>query len=112
MGEQAAGQAGNLFQMLSQSLEQIDTPKEIDIGRQLAAVLLGSKPLHPDMALQRYVNRLGRWISLQSTRPDLPWTFAVLNDSGSDGCRLTTNTATRPVSASCVATASSRGTSP
>jgi predicted Zn-dependent protease len=48
----------------------------------LAAVLLGSKPLHPDMALQRYVNQLGRWISLQSSRPQLPWTFAVLDDPG------------------------------
>ena len=63
-------------------MENIDEAKEIEIGRQLAAVLLGSKPLHPDMALQRYVNRLGRWISLQSSRPQLPWTFAVLDDPG------------------------------
>ncbi|MES2688696.1 MAG: M48 family metalloprotease [Pseudomonadota bacterium] len=80
-GNQAA-QAGNLIGLLTQSLEQIDEPKEIEIGRQLAAVLLGSKPLHPDMALQRYVNQLGRWISLQSTRPQLPWTFGVLDDPG------------------------------
>jgi predicted Zn-dependent protease len=80
-GGQAAN-AGNLIGLLSQSLEQIDEPKEIEIGRQLAAVLLGSKPLHPDLALQRYVNQLGRWISLQSTRPQLPWTFGVLDDPG------------------------------
>ena len=80
-GNQAAN-AGNLIGLLSQSLEQIDEPKEIEIGRQLAAVLLGSKPLHPDLALQRYVNQLGRWISLQSSRPQLPWTFGVLDDPG------------------------------
>ena len=74
--------AADLVGLLSQSLEQIDEPKEIEIGRQLGAVLLGAKPLHPNMALQRYVNRLGRWISLQSSRPDLPWTFAVLDDPG------------------------------
>jgi beta-barrel assembly-enhancing protease len=68
--------------LLSQSLENIDEPHEIEIGRNLAAVLLGAKPLHPNLALQAYVNRLGRWISLQSSRPDLPWTFAVLDDSG------------------------------
>lgn len=83
---QAAPSPGNnatdLVGLLSQSLEQIDEPKEIEIGRQLAAVLLGAKPLHPDMALQQYVNRLGRWIGLQSARPDLPWTFAVLDDPG------------------------------
>jgi len=73
---------GDLVGLLSQSIEQIDEPKEIEIGRQLAAVLLGAKPLHPDMAVQRYVNRLGRWIALQSARPNLPWTFAVLDDAG------------------------------
>ncbi len=78
----AAAQAGDLVRLLSQSLDEIDEPREIEIGRQLAAVLLGSKPLSPDMALQRYVNQLGRWISLQSTRPNLPWTFAVLEDPG------------------------------
>jgi predicted Zn-dependent protease len=72
----------DLVSMLSQSLDDIDEPREIELGRQLAAVLLGAKPLHPDMALQSYVNRLGRWISLQSSRPDLPWTFAVLDDAG------------------------------
>ncbi len=78
------GRAGgvDLIQMLTQSLDQIDEPREIEIGRQLAAVLLGSKPLHPDPALQRYVNQLGRWISLQSARPQLPWTFGVLDDPG------------------------------
>lgn len=76
------GNAIDLVKLLSQSVEQIDEPKEIEIGRQLAAVLLGSKPLHPDMQLQRYVNQLGRWISLQSSRPNLPWTFAVLDDNG------------------------------
>ena len=74
--------ANDLVGLLSQSLKQIDEPKEIEIGRQLAAVLLGAKPLHPHMPLQRYVNRLGRWISLQSARPDLPWSFAVLDDPG------------------------------
>ncbi|MDO9402714.1 MAG: M48 family metalloprotease [Polaromonas sp.] len=74
--------AADLIQLLSQSLDQIDEPREIEIGRQLAAMLLGSKPIYGDMATQRYINQLGRWISLQSSRPDLPWTFAVLDDPG------------------------------
>jgi beta-barrel assembly-enhancing protease len=73
---------GDLFQLLQQSVESIDEPKEIEIGRQLAAVLLGSKPLHADMALQRYVNQLGRWLSLHTSRPNLPWSFAVIDDPG------------------------------
>ena len=78
----SAAPAGDLIQMLSDSLDNIDEAKEVEIGRQLAAVLLGSKPLSPDMGLQRYVNQLGRWISLQSSRPQLPWSFAVLDDPG------------------------------
>lgn len=81
-GAAPAAAAGDIMQLLSQSTGEIDEAKEIEIGRQLAAVLLGAKPLHPDMALQRYVNRLGRWISLHSTRPQLPWAFAVLDDPG------------------------------
>ncbi|WP_233589876.1 M48 family metallopeptidase [Acidovorax sp. FJL06] len=77
-----AAQGDDLISLLTQSMENIDEAKEIEIGRQLAALLLGAKPAHPDMALQRYVNRLGRWISLQSPRPGLPWTFVVLDDPG------------------------------
>lgn len=79
-----SGRAGiDLVQLLlSQPPEQIDELREIEIGRQLSAVLLGSKPLHPDMPMQLYLNRLGRWISLQSGRPQLPWAFAVLDDPG------------------------------
>ncbi|MBU0748195.1 MAG: M48 family metalloprotease [Gammaproteobacteria bacterium] len=81
-GGGGAAQGDDLISMLSRSVDSIDEPREAQIGRQLAAVLLGSKPLHPDMALQRYVNQLGRWISLQSERPHLPWTFVVLDDPG------------------------------
>jgi predicted Zn-dependent protease len=77
-----SGGGGDLMALLAQSQGEIDEPREIEIGRQLAAVLLGSKPLHPDMLLQRYVNQLGRWISLQSSRPQLPWSFAVIDDPG------------------------------
>ena len=81
-GNAQQGQGEDLISLLSRSVDTIDEPREIEIGRQLAAVLLGSKPLHKDMALQRYVNQLGRWISLQSERPHLPWTFVVLDDPG------------------------------
>lgn len=80
-GNTGAG-AGDLMRLLSDSATTMDEPREIEIGRQLASVLLGSKPLDRDMALQRYVNRLGRWISLQSSRPNLPWSFAVIDDPG------------------------------
>lgn len=60
----------------------IDEPEEIQIGQGFAATLLGARPLAADPHLQRYVNALGRWLALQTERPDLPWTFAVLEDPG------------------------------
>ena len=60
----------------------IDEPQEIQIGQQYASVLLGTKPLLADQRVQHYVNALGHYLALQSERPDLPWTFAVLDDPG------------------------------
>ena len=57
----------------------IGEPEEIDIGRDLAARLLGAAPLARDENLQRYVNRVGRWLAAQTERPDLPWHFGVLD---------------------------------
>lgn len=61
------------------SFSDIPTDKEIQIGKDLSAGLLGATPLVDDPALQSYVNGLGRWLALQTERPDLPWTFAILD---------------------------------
>lgn len=52
--------------------------EEVRIGQQIAGNLLGAAPLVRDDTLQRYVNRVGRWVSLQSERPDLAWHFGVI----------------------------------
>jgi predicted Zn-dependent protease len=57
----------------------IAEPEEINIGRDMAARLLGAAPLVDDPGLQRYVNNVGRWLASQSERPDLPWHFGVLD---------------------------------
>ena len=57
----------------------IPEPEEINIGRDMAARLLGAAPLVDDPTLQRYVNNVGRWLASQSERPDLPWHFGVLD---------------------------------
>ena len=51
---------------------------EVRIGQQIAGNLLGAAPLVKDEPLQRYVNRVGRWVALQSERPDLVWRFGVI----------------------------------
>lgn len=56
----------------------VSEPEEINMGREIAGRVLGAAPLVNDAALQAYVNRVGRWIAVQSERPDLPWRFAVI----------------------------------
>ncbi|MCC6173407.1 MAG: M48 family metalloprotease [Gammaproteobacteria bacterium] len=54
---------------------------EIRAGQMATANLLGVAPLVHDEELQRYVNRVGRWIALGSKRPDLPWHFGVIESA-------------------------------
>ena len=60
------------------AIGEVPEPDEVRIGREIAGNLLGAAPLVSDAALQRYVNRVGRWVALSSERPDLKWTFGVI----------------------------------
>jgi predicted Zn-dependent protease len=53
--------------------------EEIAIGEAATAGFLGASPLDTHADLQRYVNRVGKWLALHSERPDLPWSFAVID---------------------------------
>ena len=64
-----------------QAFGVVDEKQEIRIGEEASAVLLGAAPLHPNAPLQTYVNQVGRWVALQSERPDLPWKFGVIDTS-------------------------------
>ncbi|MCC7442510.1 MAG: M48 family metalloprotease [Bdellovibrionales bacterium] len=54
------------------------TSFERALGDEVAAAILGAAPLSKDADLQRYVNRVGLWVSRQSSRPELPWRFGVI----------------------------------
>ena len=73
---------GSMLGNATKAVREPDEKEEIAVGQEFAATLLGAKPLVRDEALQRYVNTLGRWLALQTERPDLPWTFGVLDDNG------------------------------
>ena len=57
----------------------VSEEEELAMGREIAGRMLGAAPLVNDEELQRYVNRVGRWVAMQSERPDLPWRFAVID---------------------------------
>ena len=57
----------------------IDQEQEIQFGQNISAVLLGVRPLHSNKAINQYVNDVGMWLALHSSRPDLPWQFGVID---------------------------------
>lgn len=78
------GKADNVLkigQRAAEASQDISQEEEIELGRGIAANVFGAAPLVRDEALQRYVNRVGLWLALQTERPDLPWRFGVIDST-------------------------------
>ncbi len=58
----------------------ITESQEIQIGRDADGDITAAMGLVDDPGLQRYVQELGQRMAERSERPDLPWTFRVLDD--------------------------------
>jgi predicted Zn-dependent protease len=61
-------------------LNLVSESQEIAIGREADGQVIASLGLYPDSALQRYVQELGAKLARNSERPNLPWTFRVVDD--------------------------------
>ena len=78
------GQAEDLLKFgkkAADASQEITQDEEIELGRGIAANVLGAAPLVRDEGLQRYVNQVGLWLALQTERPDLPWRFGVVDST-------------------------------
>ncbi len=53
---------------------------EIQMGREADADIVSSVGLYDDPLLQEYVSDLGMEIAAKSERPNLPWSFKILDD--------------------------------
>ncbi len=73
--------AAETVQKVQRANADINEPQEISLGQGIASNLLGAAPLLDNPAVEEYVNRVGRWLTLQTERPDLPWQFGVLDDN-------------------------------
>jgi len=62
-----------------EGFKEFTQEEEIALGEGVTAGFLGAAPLHSDARVQRYVNRVGKWLALHSERADLPWTFGVID---------------------------------
>ncbi len=54
--------------------------QEIQMGLEADPSIVGSMGLDPDSGRQRYVRELGMRLARVSERPNLPWTFRVIDD--------------------------------
>jgi hypothetical protein len=87
--EQASGMMGSLGQKVGSFLgtakkaapkaESEQAAEELALGPEIAGRVLGARPLWNDDAAQQRVNVVGRWVASQTTRPDLPWAFGVID---------------------------------
>jgi predicted Zn-dependent protease len=55
--------------------------EEVQLGRQSDAEVRQQMGVYEDQALQQYVTQVGQKLARASHRPNLPWTFAVVNEA-------------------------------
>ncbi len=64
----------------ARQLTLISEGQEIRMGRQYDQEVVTSLGLYPDTTLQRYIQDLGARLAATSERPNLPWTFRIVDD--------------------------------
>ena len=62
-------------------LSLVSEAQEIQMGREADQQIVASIGLYDDAAVQRYVDGIGQRLASTSDRPDLPWTFRVVDDA-------------------------------
>jgi predicted Zn-dependent protease len=82
----ARAQLGNILkkgaekaQKIQKALEPMTVEEEQEVGREVAAKLIAAFHRHPDEALNRYVNMVGKSVATYSERKDIGYHFAVLD---------------------------------
>ena len=74
--------AGSLLGTASKVAPKDETElaaEELALGPEIAGRILGARPLWSDAGAQQRMNTIGRWVASQSARPELPWTFGVID---------------------------------
>ena len=58
----------------------VSEAQEIAMGKEADQEAVAAYGLYPDPKVQAYVERLGKGLAAKSERPDLPWSFKVVDD--------------------------------
>lgn len=79
VGGSLGGAAMNVAEKSMGKSEEEMTAEEAALGPEIAGRVLGAAPLWDDAEAQRRVNVIGRWLASHTSRPELPWTFGVID---------------------------------
>jgi predicted Zn-dependent protease len=63
-----------------QQLNIVSEQQEIEMGREADQQVVAQMGLYDDAEAQNYVARLGKALAAKSERPNLPWSFKVVDD--------------------------------
>jgi predicted Zn-dependent protease len=58
----------------------VSEAQEIQMGQQADTAVIATIGLYPDAVWQRYIQQFGARLAATSERPNLPWTFRVVDD--------------------------------
>lgn len=78
LGSKVGSFLGTAERVAPKSEEEL-AAEELALGPEIAGRVLGVRPLWDDAAAQQRINVLGRWVASQTSRPELPWAFGVLD---------------------------------
>ena len=78
LGQGLGSMLGTADKVMPKSEEELSA-EELALGPEIAGRVLGARPLWSDAAAQQRVNLVGRWVAMQTSRPDLPWAFGVID---------------------------------
>jgi len=59
----------------------VSESQEIQMGRESDPAIIAQYGLYPDESLQAYVSGIGQRLAARSERPELPWTFRLVDDA-------------------------------
>ncbi|NEO29495.1 MAG: M48 family metalloprotease [Symploca sp. SIO3C6] len=86
LGTPQLSQAGSLFDLILRGVEiiqlsNVSDKQEVNLGKQINQQLVNSEiRLYRNRQINRYVNQIGQRLAKKSIRPEIPYTFQVVDD--------------------------------
>lgn len=80
LGQGVGSLLGSAKKVVPKSEEE-QAEEELALGPEISGRVLGARKLWADAGAQRRVNLIGRWVASQTSRPELPWTFGVIDST-------------------------------